>query len=157
MKKETIKKDKRLIVSEAMSHIGYKEYPAGTNKTKFGEWFGLNGMAWCGIFVSYCYSKAGFQLPNIGFKKGFAGCQTAFAFFKEKGWIVTDPQSGDIVLFDWNKDKRYDHVGIFSSWKDDSTFYSIEGNTAIGNDSNGGQVMQRLRNKSVAVFVRMPN
>ncbi len=36
-------------------------------------------------------------------------------------------------------------------------FRPIEGNTAIGNNSNGGQVMLRSRNRSdVAAFIRLP-
>jgi hypothetical protein len=37
------------------------------------------------MFVSWVYAMAGKQLPNIGFKKGFAGCQTAVAYFKKEG------------------------------------------------------------------------
>ena len=36
---------------------------------------------------------------------------------------------------------------------DDETFETIEGNTAIGNDSNGGKVMIRRRSKKTAIFV----
>jgi len=55
------------IVEIAEKEIGTTEYPANTNKTKYGAWFGLNGLAWCAIFVSWCYDKAGFPLGNIGF------------------------------------------------------------------------------------------
>ena len=110
---------------------------------------------WCAIFVSWVYNKAGFPLGNIGFRKGFAGCQTAVSHFKKTGEIVIKPQPGDIVFFDWNNDKRYDHVGIFvKDNEDNKTFTSIEGNTSIGNDSNGGMVMERRRSYNVAIFVR---
>jgi hypothetical protein len=37
-----------------------------------------------------------------------------------------------------------------------SDFWTVEGNTAAGNDSNGGTVMIRKRNKSlVAAFVKV--
>lgn len=65
------------IVEIASAEIGQKEQPENSNETKYGEWFGLNGVAWCGIFVSWVYAMAGRQLPKIGFTKGFAGCQTA--------------------------------------------------------------------------------
>ena len=141
------------VIAIAKKEIGTEESPANTNKTIYGKWFGLNGVAWCGIFVSYCYAKAGFPLPNIGFTLGYAGCQTAAAYFKKSGEITTDPQPGDIVLYDWNKDGRYDHTGIFVRKIDASHFEAIEGNTAIGNDSNGGQVMTRTRLFSSAIFV----
>lgn len=143
----------KTIVEIAASQIGYCENPPNSNNTKYGHWFNMNSVAWCGIFVSWCYAQAEKQLPKIGFLKGFAGCQTAVAYFREKKKITTTPVDGDIVFFDWNKDGRYDHTGIFVKWLDTNTFETIEGNTAIGNDSNGGQVMRRKRKKDVAIFV----
>ena len=68
---------------------------------------------------------------------------------------VKDPQPGDIVFFDWNKDGRYDHTGIFESFIEGYAYFNcIEGNTAVGNDSNGGNVMRRIRSVSTAIFVR---
>ena len=67
------------VIEIALAEVGTKESPKGTNKQKYGEWFGLNGVAWCGIFVSWCFSRSGFPLGKIGFTKGFAGCQTAVA------------------------------------------------------------------------------
>lgn len=143
------------IVEIAIKEIGQVEVPTNSNKTKYGKWFGFDGVAWCGMFVSWCYSAAGYPLPNIGFSKGFAGCQTAVAYFKKNNKITTKPISGDIVFFDWDKDGRYDHTGIFVKWLNDNEFETIEGNTAVGNDSNGGQVMRRKRNKSVAIFAHV--
>ena len=31
------------------------ESTRGSNRTMFGEWFGVNSVAWCNIFVSYCF------------------------------------------------------------------------------------------------------
>jgi len=143
------------IVEIAKAEVGNKEVPANSNLTKYGEWFGLNGVAWCAIFVSYCYSKAGFPIKGMGFTKGFAGCQTAYTYFKKNKLFVADPQPGDIVLFDWNNDLRYDHTGIFVEKIDQYTFKSIEGNTSLTNDSNGGEVMERKRNYRACVFARI--
>ena len=133
------------IVSLATQEIGEKESPAGSNKTKYGEWFGLNGEAWCGIFVSFIYSKAGAPLGKIGFSKGFAGCATAVEHFRKTGEVVSQQnvKAGDIVIYRFKT--RPDHTGIFISHNADGTFTAIEGNTAIGNDSNGGEVMRRTR------------
>ena len=143
------------IVEVAEKEIGQVEVPKNSNKTKYGKWFGFDGVAWCGMFVSWCYAQAGQQLPKIGFNKGFAGCQTAVAYFKKNNQLTTKPIAGDIVFFDWNKDGRYDHTGIFVKWLNENEFETIEGNTAIGNDSNGGQVMRRKRNKNVAIFAHL--
>lgn len=141
------------VLEIARKEVGYKEQP--TNKTKFGQWFGLDGVAWCGIFVSYCYAQAGKPLGNIGFTKGFAGCQTAVKYFREKGKMTTNPVEGDIVFFDWQGDGKFDHTGLFSHWIDDDYFETIEGNTSLGNDSNGGAVMVRKRNIKNAIFVHL--
>ena len=146
------------IVEIALKEIGYTETPKNSNKTKYGKWFGFDGVAWCGMFVSWCYDQAGQRLPNIGFSKGFAGCQTAVAWAKKNKKIVTDPQPGDIVFFDWNGDGRYDHTGIFEMANPDGkTFRTIEGNTSYENQSNGGSVMNRTRifHKTKTIFVRV--
>lgn len=146
------------IVTIALAEVGTKEFPRDTNKNKYGKWFGLDGVAWCGIFCSWVYYHAKTPLPNIGFAKGFAGCQTAVAHFKNTGEVTSDPKVGDLVFFDWNADGRYDHVGIFNGWKDKAKglFYTIEGNTSMTNQSNGGEVMSRVRQLKPALFVH-PN
>lgn len=142
------------IIQVAGNEIGYLETPPNTNKTKYGKWFGFDGVPWCGMFVSWCYAKAGYPLGNIGFLKGFAGCQTAVAYFKKHNKIVTDPQPGDIVFFDFNNDGRYDHTGIFVKGSHGRiTFESIEGNTSKTNNANGGQVMRRVRYYKNVIFV----
>lgn len=139
----------------AVKEIGYSETPPNSNKTKYGEWFGLDGVAWCGIFVSWCFAQAARQLPKIGFNKGFAGCQTAVKYFRDNDLTTENPQPGDIVFFDWNSDGRYDHTGIFEKKDDANYFYSIEGNTSLTNDSNGGMVMRRRRKYRQAIFVHI--
>lgn len=141
------------IVSVAEKELGYEETPANSNKTKFGKWFGLDGQPWCAMFVSWCYHKAGYPLGKIGFDKGYAGCQTAYQHYKKTGQLTTKPQIGDIVLFDWNGDGRFEHTGIFINGISDTKFISIEGNTSLTNQSNGGMVMKRKRNYLQAVFV----
>ncbi len=141
------------VIEIAKLEVGAVEDPPNSNQTAYNSWFGLPNVMWCGIFVSWCYAKAGFPLGKIGFAKGFAGCQTAVAHFRKTGEITTTPQAGDIVFFDWNGDGRFDHVGIYHYDKGNE-FVTIEGNTAIGNDSNGGQVMVRIRkDASKHIFV----
>jgi cell wall-associated NlpC family hydrolase len=141
------------IVRFAEKEIGYMEYPVDSNKTKYGKWFGLDGQPWCAMFVSWIYDKAGIIMPKIGFAKpGYAGCQSAYAYFKKNNMITKTPKAGDIVLFDWNADGRYDHTGIFVKHLTPTTFESIEGNTSLTNQSNGGMVMKRTRKYSQSVF-----
>jgi len=142
------------IVEIASLEIGQTEFPQNSNNTKYGKWFNLDGVAWCGIFCSWVYSQAGMQLPKIGFVKGFAGCHTAISHFKKNGEVTTSPLPGDLVFFDWNADGKYDHVGIFNGWKIEyKEFYTIEGNTSFPNQNDGGQVMKRIRKAINVVFV----
>ncbi len=141
------------IIKIAEKEIGYVEQSG--NKTKYGNWFGFNGVAWCGIFVSWVYSKSGFPIKGGGWSKGFAGCQYAYGKFKTK--ITTEPKEGDIILFDWNGDGRYDHTGIFVKKISSTKFESIEGNTSLKNQSNGGQVMRRIRSFNHCIFLNLIN
>lgn len=141
------------VIQVARQEVGYIESKG--NKTKYGEWFGLNGVPWCGIFVSWCYAMGGAKLPNIGFKRGFAGCQTAVEYFSAKKMIVQSPAAGDIVFYDWSGDGRYDHTGIYLKRNDNETFSAIEGNTSTTNQSNGGSVMVRTRHYKNCIFVHI--
>ncbi len=44
-------------LAEALKHVGKKERPANSNRTEFGRWFGVDGVPWCAIFVSYCFNE----------------------------------------------------------------------------------------------------
>lgn len=138
----------------ALQEIGYKETPAGSNKTKYGEWYGLDGVAWCAVFVSWCFNEAGIPIGHIDTDKGYHYVPSAWNYWKKNGKIVSSsPQPGDIVVFDWNHDLKFDHTGIFVKDLGNGMFQSIEGNTSVGNDSNGGEVMIRQRYYSVAKFI----
>ena len=143
------------IIAIAQKEIGYTESPAGSNRTKYGEWFGLNGAPWCGVFVSWAYAQGGRPLGNIGFLKGFAGCQTAVEYFRKTGQITTEPEPDDIVFFDWNGDGVYEHTGLFVRHINEGYFKTIEGNTSLSNQSNGGEVMERTRRYKGALFVKV--
>jgi len=72
--------------------------------------------------------------------------------------ITSSPLPGDLVCFDWSRDGEYDHVGFFERWTlGTSQFSCVEGNTSVFNNSNGGEVMQRTRNryKQNTVFVKV--
>lgn len=144
------------LIEIATNEIGTKESPPNSNICKYTKWFGLDGKPWCGQFVSWVFDRAGINLGKIGFSHGFAGCPYAVANVKKWGRIVTKPLPGDVVFFDWGGDGKFDHTGIFVKDSKGGFFQSIEGNTAFGNDSNGGEVMLRERSYKNAIFVR-PN
>jgi hypothetical protein len=143
------------IINVAAGELGTKESPPDSNCTNYGEWFGENGQKWCAIFVSWVFYHAGYPLGPIDTSKGFSSCQSGYNHWHQNGEIVTDPKPADIVLFDWNQNGHCDHTGIFFKWiKKGLSFYTYEGNTSVGNDSDGGEVMKRIRYmRSVKAFV----
>lgn len=146
---------KAILAAEAT--LGWTEHPAGSNHSTISEWYGIIG-PWCGMAVSYWYTKAGYDgfgtyadnkwicyVPSI-VAKARAG---------ESGlYVVEQPKPGDLVCYDWNGGVA-DHVGLYER-ASGGGFLAIEGNTAVGDDSNGGRVMRRERHASqVEAFVRV--
>ncbi len=118
------------IIEIARSEIGTGETPKGSNITKYGAWYGRNGVSWCGILASYCYYFGGFPLTGIQTNKGFASCHLAYEYFKKTNQLTDTPKQNDLVFYDWNGDGHYDHVGIYDTHLDDTHFQAIEGNTS---------------------------
>jgi hypothetical protein len=135
----------RDVLTFANSWDGYREDPPGSNRTMFGKWYGLDGYAWCAMFVSYCLSKQGFY-----FKQAYVPYIVENARRnRDKTFITTNPQPGHMVCFDWDYDYTYDHIGFFSHWinKPAGVFATVEGNTSgdnTGSQSNGGGVHKRI-------------
>lgn len=140
----------------ARTHIGEKEQPAGSNKQEFGVWYGLNAEPWCAMFISYCYAKAGSKtfIPKRYY--AYVPFIVNDARAGRNGLSVTQhPVAGDLVCYDWDGGVA-DHVGLFDHWSGGNDFVAVEGNTAVGNDSNGGEVMERKRRRSqVEAFVHV--
>ena len=137
------------VLKIATSYLGYKESPPGSNRTKFGEWYGMNGQPWCAQFVSFCFYTAGLPLPATT-PKGFAYCPYGVNWFKQLKRFYTTPAVGDVAFFDWSsgRDGIADHVGIVEKVNADDTVTTIEGNTSASNNSNGGEVQRRKRSLS---------
>ncbi len=145
------------IIEIANSQLGVGETPPGSNKNIYGKWYGFDGYAWCAMFVSWVYHNAGHPLGHIDDDKGYRDCNSAFWKWRASKEITTEPEPGDIVLFDWEGDGKCNHTGIFHEWADDNkrTFWSYEGNTSNSDNSNGGLVMRRKRYLTVVkAFVK---
>jgi uncharacterized protein YijF (DUF1287 family) len=146
----------------ALRYIGVSEDPPGSNKVMFSEWYGMTG-PWCAMFVTYCFVAAKSKSFVRGSKYAYCPYVLADAKASRNGMRVipkADVRSGDIVLFDWNKDGVADHIGIVDSppAKKSGRFYSVEGNTSGTNPSDGGMVAKMYRNTSdVIAFVRVSN
>jgi hypothetical protein len=144
----------------AVKWLGTTENPPGTNKTPFGRWYGVDGQPWCAIFASYCYEVEAGGSPSFDPAAArYAYCPYIVSDARNGryGLAVTGaPTPGDLVVYDWQRDGTYDHVGLFESGNS-SSWTAIEGNTSVDNNSNGGQVMRRQRSSQEAavVFVRV--
>ena len=157
-------RDGRAALAEALRHVGVRESPPGSNRTMFGRWFGVDGVPWCAIFVSYCFSVgAGVTLcrgwHGAGVNaRGVAYVPTLEAWLCATGREVPSwsaPAPGDVAVFDWDGGLP-DHVGIVVRVRADGELDTVEGNTAVGNDSDGGAVMRRRRRRSqVSTFGRL--
>lgn len=141
------------VLTVARREVGTVEAPAGSNKTKYGKWYGVDGVAWCAIFTSWVYSQV--ELFDGVFRPGsrWAFCPFVVnaAVAGEHGLDqVREPIPGDLVLYQFDDDSNADHIGIFEGWTDKASgrFTAIEGNTSLSSNANGGQVMRRDRNTS---------
>lgn len=125
--------------AQAQRFVGVKESPAGSNKQRFGVWYGWNGVAWCAIFVSYCYAAAGSKM--VAKMKRWAYCPYLLADAQAGRYglsVTRSPERGDIVIF--GKALPH-HTELFDEWiVKGKTFATIGGNTSPSNMSNGGEV-----------------
>ena len=150
------------VLEIARAEIGVKESPSGSNKVKYNtEYYGKevsgSGYAWCAAFVWWVFKHAGCSELFYGGKKS-AYCPTIADYYISKKQTVSKNkgQAGDIVLFDWNQNNSSDHIGIIESRNSDGSYVCIEGNTSVGNNSNGGQVMRRTRYQSQISWICRP-
>ena len=141
------------ILDIARGELGYTEAPAGSNKTKYGAWFGLNGHPWCMMFIQWVFAQAGAALPVKT-----ASCSALMSYAQAHGqWVTSGYRAGDIVIIDIPGNKvKTDHCGIVVTPLTTGV-RTIEGNTGTGNDANGGEVMGRTRPTSWIVGAYRPS
>lgn len=116
------------VAKIAAGQVGYRE--KGTNNTKFGSWYGMQGQPWCDIFVSWVFNEAG-HLKAVGGKHasapGHADWFRAHNRFFHRGASGGGPRVGCVIFFDLNGNGGIDHVGIVTSYTD-THVYTVEGN-----------------------------
>lgn len=139
------------VLDIARKDLGYKESPPGSNRTKYGKWYGMDGQPWCMMAVQYWLDQAGVT-PVIR----TASCGALMRAAKNAGaWVTGGYQPGDVVIYDFPGGAATDHTGIIEGF-DGKYVTAIEGNTSTGNDSNGGEVMRRKRKLDVVVGAWRP-
>lgn len=156
-----VKPYREIALTVAQREVGVKEEPAGSNYgPRVSQYESVTGAfrePWCASFVQWCFKQAGMPQPFMS--------KSAYVPFildeaKKAGWVVpaAKVEPGDLVCFDWDHNSVPDHIGFVTTRVNShGEFNTVEGNTAEGNDSNGGQVMHRVRSISeVAGFIRVP-
>lgn len=143
------------ILQVARAELGYKESPAGSNRTKYGAWFGLNGQPWCMMFIQWVFASEGAAalLPART-----ASCGAFMRSAQAAGrWVTGGYQPGDVVIYDFpGNNVRTDHCGIVEQLAGGGIM-AIEGNTGSGNDADGGQVQRRVRSNNVILGAFRPD
>ena len=117
------------FVSVARGQVGYRE--GANNDNKYGEWFGMNHVAWCVIFVCWCAAQSGAPIPT---NLSYVGDMTAYFQSRGKYRTVSSgyiPQAGDLMI---QGDR---HIGIVVG----ATRSSVQ--TVEGNCSNSVRTMTR--------------
>lgn len=156
--KRTKTRTSKEAIEKAKAEIGYTENPKGSNRTKYGEAYGWNGVAWCVEFVWYV-------LKMLILKT--ASSTTLKNWFKKKNRFFSTPELGDVVFFNFDKNPKpgeCTHVGIVVQILSKTKIKTVEGNTSFEKEadgspqkeSNGGAVAMRTRviDKTVIGFGR---
>lgn len=142
------------ILDLAESQVGITEYPPNSNNVIYNTaYYGkeVSGSAypWCCVFVWWLFA----QFDPCIIKKT-ASCQELGNWFNTNGRWVSDAQVGDIVFFHFPTNDRWtNHCGIVKSING-NIIETIEGNTSINSDDNGGAVMIRQRSSNIVGFGR---
>lgn len=165
----------REIMEVAISQNGYKESPAGSNRTKYGEWFGMNGVPWCAEYEAWCGNEASrrFGGGNPIAKSASASAiqdltvsQKGGKFVMKKTGNVTTKKNalkkvreGDQVDFDFGANDCYRRHTAYAIGVIGDYYITIEGNTSSsdkGSQSNGGMVAIRRRHYTTVCSITRP-
>ena len=154
-----IRADVEKVIAKGLGELGQHEQPFGSNKQKYGAWYGMNGAAWCAMFVSWVFWHAGQGLPPITTKKGFSYVEAARVWAKNNRTYYKGTKGikrGDIILFSFGG-QRADHVGIVLGVLSDGRIHTLEGNTDVSGGRTGGIVMEKYRRSSIDGYIRVEN
>jgi peptidoglycan hydrolase-like protein with peptidoglycan-binding domain len=131
------------ILDIARGEIGTTETGSnGGAVLKYPNAFGRGAEAYCADFTSWVSRRAGLSMNN-------PYCPSVVNELKRNGdWKgKSNPQPGDLVLFDWDGDRVADHIGIVERVNANGTISTIEGNTTNPQTGREG-VWRRERSMS---------
>lgn len=150
------------IFKLAESQIGYKAKPDNTNKYNLEYYGRKSGQPWCVVFQWWLFKHTGLSKLFYGGGKT-ASCSALYDYHKKIGQTVpiNEAQKGDLIIFRfWNEQKKkweeHCHIGICYDINE-SYVYTIDGNTSqSASQSNGGEVLRRMRGRSLIWGVVRP-
>ena len=144
------------IIETALSQVGTKESPPNSNRCEYNDWFYGHSVSganypWCCVFVSWVFAQY-----NPMLIKKTAGCADLGNWFKQNNaWHNHTPQIGDVVFFKFKTNARWtNHVGIVIDVLPDGSIRTVEGNTSVNSNDNGGCVMERTRSTNIVGYGR---
>lgn len=160
------------VLSIAAGEIGYSRWTDKLRGTKYARetqpvlwprdtWLLANGIAFCDIFVTWAFWKAG-ALEILPGRQSFNTDYRANAG-RNAGALVSRAQArpGDVLVFDWNRaTQATNHVGILEKVTSAGNPQSIEGNTSpgsSGSQGNGGGVYRRVRRWDQVRYIIRPD
>lgn len=140
------------VIDIARGDLGYTESPPGSNMTKYGEAYGMNGVPWCVEALWFWFNSAGERMAFFGGGKT-ASCGMLLRWYREQGLTVPIQQArkGDIAIYNFSGTQEPQHCGLITDVKmaisTIASLSSIEGNTTItgGSEDNGGVVAEKTR------------
>lgn len=141
-------------LAEAQSQIGTTEYPSGSNMVKYNTWFygrAVSGGAypWCCTFACWLFRN------NLNLIQKTASCSSLATWFRQNRQFYASPKVGDLVFFNFHTPgKLADHIGIVEKVNPNGSIGTIEGNTSVTSNDNGGAVMRRTRKASIVGYGR---
>ena len=153
------------LLRQAHARVGIKENPSNSNNVDCNTWYYGHAVAdgkpnkgdtypWCAVEMSYIFHLVGYD--NLIIKT--ASCATMGNWFKKNGQFFKEPQVGDLVFYKFKTNRNNNwtnHVGLVVDVLSNGTIRTIEGNTSITSNDNGGSVMLRTRDlKNVVGFGR---
>lgn len=140
------------VLERGITQLGTKESPFGSNRQKYGEWYGVNGVKWCAEFVSWCISlEIGWDWKSTSVAEitGWAAQGSHYLS------ITYNPEPGDLVAYTLHGVVDA-HIEIYEKDLENGSFSAVGGNTGPISISNGGEVARNVRYDSqVHHFMRL--
>ena len=144
------------VVKAARDEIGYQE--GANNSNKFAKIAGhANNQPWCATFIRACFikGKETKAIPDTAY------CPYIESWAREHNRIIPiqELRRGDLVLFDFSRDGKADHVGLAThdfNAASPNLVRTIEGNTSDKSPTNGDSVARKNRAVSIVRVIVRP-